>query len=183
MKQIKTLRLIVCYILYYFIGYYLPLPDRWGIIGVMSTYIRRILCRQLFNQTGKIFSVGKNVDFGYLGNLISCGNHANIGNYCKIKGNGRLILHDHIAMGDDVTIITQDHKYLADSYEGFIVGDVVIGNYVWIGDRAIILKGVHIGNHAIVAAGAVVTKDVPDFAIVGGNPAKIIKYRKQDNIT
>lgn len=178
MKQNKTIKLIICYLLYYLVGYYLPLPDRWGIIGRISTSIRRILCRQLFNSTGRIFSVGKNVDFGYLGHLITCGNHANLGNYLKIKGNGKLVMNDHIAMGDDITIITQDHKYLEDSYEGFSVGDVVIDNYVWIGDRAIILKGVHIGNHAIIAAGAVVTKDVPDFAIVGGNPAKVIKFRK-----
>ncbi len=64
-----------------------------------------------------------------------------------------------------------------------------IGHDVWIGARAIIMDGVSIGNGAVIAAGAVVTKDVPDFAIVGGVPAKIIKYRtkgesfikKQDN--
>jgi len=59
-----------------------------------------------------------------------------------------------------------------------VVGDVVIGDYVWIGDRAIILQGVIVGEHAIIAAGTVVTKDVPPYAIVGGNPAKIIKMRK-----
>lgn len=180
MKQKKSIKLLIYYILYYSIGYYMPLPGRWGIIGVMASNIRRSLCKHLFHRTGRKFSVGKNVDFGYLGHLVTLGNHANIGNNCKIKGNGKLILNDHIAMGDDVTIITQDHRYLEESYEGYNVGDVVIDNYVWIGDRVIILKGVHIGKHAILAAGAVVTKDVPDYAIVGGNPAKIIKYRKQE---
>jgi acetyltransferase-like isoleucine patch superfamily enzyme len=55
-------------------------------------------------------------------------------------------------------------------------GSVIIKNKAWIGFNSIILKGVTIGEGAIVAAGSVVTKDVPDFAIVGGNPAKIIKY-------
>lgn len=57
-----------------------------------------------------------------------------------------------------------------------------IGNDVWIGTRAMILGGVNIGDGAIVAAGAVVTKDVPEYAVVGGIPAKIIKYRFQEDI-
>jgi acetyltransferase-like isoleucine patch superfamily enzyme len=57
-----------------------------------------------------------------------------------------------------------------------------IGNDVWVGAGAIILRGVNIGNGACIAAGAVVTKDVPPYAIVGGNPAKIIKYRFSDEI-
>ncbi|MBR3525825.1 MAG: CatB-related O-acetyltransferase [Lachnospiraceae bacterium] len=54
---------------------------------------------------------------------------------------------------------------------------VEIGNDVWIGSHALIMEGVRIGNGAIIAAGAVVVKDVPDYAIVGGNPAKLIRYR------
>lgn len=56
-------------------------------------------------------------------------------------------------------------------------GNTVVGNDVWIGARALIMSGVNIGNGAVVAAGSVVTKDVPPYAIVGGNPAKIIRYR------
>ena len=56
-------------------------------------------------------------------------------------------------------------------------GDIVIGNDVWIGSRATILEGVNIGDGVVVAAGAVVTKDVPPYAIVGGVPARIIRYR------
>jgi len=56
-------------------------------------------------------------------------------------------------------------------------GDVIIGNDVWIGRKALILSGVKIGDGAIIGASSVVTKDVPDYAIVAGNPAKIIKYR------
>ena len=60
-------------------------------------------------------------------------------------------------------------------------GDVIIGNDVWIGTNVMILSGVHIGNGAVVAAGSVVTKDVPAYAIIGGNPAKIIRYRFSDD--
>lgn len=56
-------------------------------------------------------------------------------------------------------------------------GNIVIGNDVWIGTHVIILSGIKIGNGAVIATGAVVTKDIPDFAIVGGSPAKILRYR------
>ena len=59
---------------------------------------------------------------------------------------------------------------------------VEIGNDVWIGDGALIMQGVHIGDGAVVAAGAVVTKDVPAYAIVGGVPAKVIKYRFNERV-
>jgi acetyltransferase-like isoleucine patch superfamily enzyme len=62
-------------------------------------------------------------------------------------------------------------------YKDYSNGDVAIGHDVWIGTGAIILSGVTIGHGAVVAARAVVTKDVPPYAIVGGNPAKIIRYR------
>lgn len=58
----------------------------------------------------------------------------------------------------------------------------IIGNDVWIGARAVILDGVKVGNGAIIAAGAIVTKDVPDYAIVGGVPAKLIRYRFDEDI-
>jgi virginiamycin A acetyltransferase len=61
-------------------------------------------------------------------------------------------------------------------------GPIAIGNDVWIGAKAIILSGISIGDGAIVAAGSVVTKDVPAYAIVGGNPARIIKYRFSEEV-
>lgn len=61
--------------------------------------------------------------------------------------------------------------------DSFSKGNIIVDDDVWIGYRATILSGVHIGQGAVVAAGAVVSKDVPPYAIVGGVPAKIIKYR------
>ena len=62
--------------------------------------------------------------------------------------------------------------------QGMRVSEVVVGNDVWIGMRVIIMPGVKVGNGVVIGAGAVVTKDVPDYAIVGGVPARIIKFRK-----
>jgi len=81
-------------------------------------------------------------------------------------------------MGPDVTIITQDHVATPDGrYAGYERARVVLEEDAWIGARAVILKGVRVGRSAIVAAGAVVSKDVPPFAIVGGVPARVLKYR------
>lgn len=84
-------------------------------------------------------------------------------------------------MGPDVAIYTRNHKhelngepFCAQGYEER--KPVVIGNNVWIGTRCIILPGVHIADHAVLGAGAVVTHDVPSGVVVAGNPAKIVKY-------
>ncbi len=67
-----------------------------------------------------------------------------------------------------------EHSYAENNYY------VSIGNDVWIGDSVSIIEGVHIGDGAVIAAGAVVTKDIPEYAVVGGVPAHIIKYRFSD---
>ncbi|MBU3175613.1 Vat family streptogramin A O-acetyltransferase [Clostridium estertheticum] len=63
-----------------------------------------------------------------------------------------------------------------------VKGDTIIGNDVWIGQNVVIMPGIHIGNGAIIAANSVVTKNVPDYHIFGGNPAKIIRKRFDDNL-
>ena len=85
-------------------------------------------------------------------------------------------------MGTDVTIITRNHRFdradIPMMEQGFEEErPVYIGNDVWIGDRVLILPGVHIGDGSIIAAGAVVTKDVPPHSIVAGVPARKIKDR------
>lgn len=173
----KGIRTTVYYVLYYLIAIRLPYGDRWGIIGILSHKTRRFLCRRLFRKTGKIFGVGKGVDFDFNGHLITMGECANLGNHAWIRGNGNLILGDHIMMGEYVIFYTQDHKIFGDGFDGIVVGDILIGNNVWIGGRVTILKGVTIGNNSVIGAGSVVTKDVPENAIVTGNPAKVIRMR------
>ena len=85
-------------------------------------------------------------------------------------------------MGTDVTIITRNHRFdrtdIPMMEQGFEEErPVYIGNDVWIGDRALILPGVHVGDGSIIAAGAVVTKDVPPHSIVAGVPARKIRER------
>lgn len=90
--------------------------------------------------------------------------------YC-FKG---ITIGEGVAISEEVVIRDSDnHSILSDGYE--MSKPIVIGDHVWIGFRAAILKGVSIGNGSIVAAGAIVTKDVPPNCLVAGVPAKIIK--------
>lgn len=99
-----------------------------------------------------------------------------IGGYCSIADNVSFIVG-----GEHNTkcISTYPLKQfvLDSSIDSFGKGDIIVDDDVWIGYGATIMSGVHIGQGAVVAAGAVVTKDVPPYAIVGGVPAKVIKYR------
>ena len=71
---------------------------------------------------------------------------------------------------------------LGEKREAWSKGPIIVEDDVWIGTRAIILSGVRIGKGAVIAAGTVVTKDIPPYAIVGGNPAKIIKFRFEQDV-
>ncbi len=86
---------------------------------------------------------------------------------------GGIEFGDNVQIGPHVTIVTDNHD-LEDRYV-LKCRKVVIGNNVWIGACASIMPGVHVGDNAVIAGGAVVTKDVPANTIVGGNPAKVIK--------
>ncbi len=98
--------------------------------------------------------------------------------YCN--GFVQIICTDKVEIGEDVAIArdviirdTDSHEIVAENHK--VKAPVVIGNHVWIGTRAIIMKGVKIGDGAVIAAGAVVTKDVPPKTIVAGVPAKVIR--------
>lgn len=111
---------------------------------------------------------------------INIDDYVYIGPNSKFYGGGGLKIGQNTIIGNDVKILTTNHNYKGDMlpYDGDAINkDVVIGENVWIASFAFILPGVHIGDGAIIAGGSVVTKDVPKCAIVGGNPARIIKYR------
>lgn len=94
-----------------------------------------------------------------------------------------VIIGDNVIMGPDVKIYSRNHVFTSlDSPiqdQGKEYYKTIIGNDVWIAANVVIIAGVKVGNHCIIAAGSVVTKDVQNYAIVGGVPAKIIKYRNK----
>lgn len=140
--------------------------------------------------------IGQNIKYvnqGYNIPIVTCargngkfslgkGSHLKSDSYIEYMGG--VTIGDYFHTGRGLTIFSSNHNY---EYEGSIPygGDdiqkeVVIGNWVWCGANVTIVPGVHIGDGAVIGSGAVVTKDVPECAVVGGNPAKIIKYRNRD---
>jgi len=111
---------------------------------------------------------------------IKIGEDTIIGDHVFLDGRAPLTIGNHVDIASSVMIYNSEHDL---EKEDFLarVEPVEIGDYVFIGPRVIILPGVKVGKGAVVAAGAVVTKDVPDFAIVGGVPAKEIGERKNKN--
>lgn len=104
-----------------------------------------------------------------------------IGNYCSIAANVKFLLSGEHCLNNISTFPFKTY-YMGGGLEALSKGNIVVDDDVWIGYGATILSGIHIGQGAVIAAGSIVTKDVPPYAIVGGNPAKIIKYRFSNEI-
>jgi acetyltransferase-like isoleucine patch superfamily enzyme len=112
---------------------------------------------------------------------VEIGDDTIIGDHAFLDGRAKLSIGDHVDIASSVMIYNSEHNLESGDFSA-VDGPVKIGDYVFIGPRAIILPGVTVGRGAVVAAGAVVTKDVPDYAIVGGVPARVIGERKNKNL-
>lgn len=114
-----------------------------------------------YTDFGKNITVGKNVFIN------AC---------CHFQDHGGVTLGDGCQIGHNVVFATLNHGFAPEDRSTTYPAPIVLKKNVWVGSNATILSGVTIGENAIVGAGSVVTKDVPDNAIVGGVPAKVIKY-------
>lgn len=155
---------------------------------ILSRIINKVF-RWMFKNIArrKCFSIGGNV---YINRYCQFTPNTVIGNNChfngmRISGEGKVTIGDNFHSGRDCIVITSNHNYDKGRYipydETVITGDISIGNNVWIGDRVIILQGITIGEGAIIQAGSVVIKNIPECAIAGGHPAKVFKYRDKDH--
>lgn len=128
-------------------------------------------------------SMGQSVKIDYRAEILSpqcveIGNRVYIGKGCTFVGDGGLTIGDDCMIAAGCRITTKNHvvqKEQVYSELGYRLEPVSIGNNVWIGYDAVILPGVSIGEGAVIAAGAIVTRDVPSYEIWGGNPAGSIR--------
>lgn len=116
---------------------------------------------------------------------LEIGNYVLFNRNVTLMGKGELIIGDHCAIGSHVLMLTAIHNYKDPKWlpfdDGWRKAKTTIGDYVWIGNHAIIMPGINIGEGAIVGAGAVVASDVPPLGIVVGNPAFLVKERKKED--
>lgn len=166
------------YVTYYFFARHLP--GSFAPYSMGSGRLRRFLVKRMFTRCGENVTVEHGAFFGG-GREIEIGNNSAIGLNARISG--PLTIGDDVMMGPNVSIYTQNHEteniHKPMRLQTAPKQKVTIGNDCWIGANAILLPGVTVGNGVIIGAGAVVTKDVPDYAVVGGVPAKIIKIREE----
>lgn len=170
-------------VLYYLLAIHLPASYFSFGLGGLSKKIRAFFCKQFFLSVGQNVNIEHGAYFGS-GRLIEIGDNSGIGVDCHVPSD--IKIGKDVMMGPETLIIgrNQNHRFDDLSIPMRLQGykdtpPVVIEDDVWLGARVIVLPGIRIGTGAIIGAGAIVTKDIPPFAICVGNPARIIKFRNE----
>jgi len=118
-----------------------------------------------------------------IGEGMTIGDHSNIGPYCYIGCSGHVSIGSHVLMGARVSMHAENHNIdqvdVPIDAQGVTRHSIVIEDDCWLGGGATILAGVRVGHGAVVAAGAVVTRDVPPYAVVAGVPARVVRHRDE----
>ena len=161
------------------------------IVGKWNQMIDELRLMRIHDRTGQEL---KYVGQGWNAPIVVCargngkfsiGKNSHLKSDSYIEYMGGVKIGDYFHTGKGLTIFSSNHDY--DKGDKIPYGDddmlreVVIGDWVWCGANVTVVPGVHIGDGAVIGSGSVVTKDVPECAVVGGNPAKIIKYRDKDH--
>lgn len=156
-----------------------PFPWPWPI---KNGRLRSWVGGKVMNHCGKHVNIERNACFS---SHLSMGDYSGLGVNARIQG--KVTIGNYVMMGQDVLIYTSNHEFSDTSipmcqqkYKQ--ENPVTICDDVWIGSRVVILPGVTINKGAIIGAGGVVSKDVPAYAVVVGNPARIVKYRYEPPI-
>ncbi|KKS65391.1 MAG: Acetyltransferase [Candidatus Daviesbacteria bacterium GW2011_GWA2_42_7] len=143
---------------------------------IPSHIIRKFIYRCAGVKIGRKSYIHMGAQFFYPAG-VRIGRNTIIGQGVFLDGRDKLQIGDHVDIASEVMVYNSEHDINAEDFHA-TVAPVAIGDYVFIGPRAVILPGVKIGKGAVIAAGAVVTEDVPEYAIVGGVPAKVIGERR-----
>jgi maltose O-acetyltransferase len=168
--------------LFLYYSLFKKLPVSYGFMGKYWKYLRYICVKNTFKRCGKNVNVEKGAYFGN-GKNIEINDNSGIGVNCIIPSD--IKIGKYVMMGPNVIIYNTSHQFDSTKIPMYLQGIVtsqplIIEDDVWISTRVIILPNVRkIGKGSIIGAGSIVTRDVPAFAIVGGNPAKTIRFRNQ----
>ena len=171
--------------------------------GATGVVLRKILIVNFFKKKGfkisldngveitgfKNIIIGNNVNFVRYSSInandgkIEIGNNVNINYNTNINAsnNGEIKIGNNVSIGQNSVIRASDHKYEEKNVpiidQGHSPGKIIIGDDIWIGANCVITKNVSIGSHSIINAGSIVTRDVEENSIVGGNPTKLINKK------
>ena len=174
MKVIKKVKQLLGYILY-ILSSWMP-HYSFGHSWIIPKYFRLLSCKLLLKKCGKNVDIGR---FVKLNPRVEIGDNSGLGDKTYLQG--EIKIGKDVMIGPEVMFIATNHKIdrldIPMNKQGDINKKIEVGNNIWIGARAIILAGVHIEDGAVIAAGAVVTKNVKKNTIVGGVPAVLIRKR------
>lgn len=171
-KEIK-IRSLICLVLYYSIGQYLP-------SNKLGKSFRTFLCKRIFKKCGNHVNIERRAWFGS-GTNVELGDYSGIGINCHIPSD--TIIGKYVMMGPNCFILDVNHDVSDTSKPMCFQGmearkTTIIDDDVWIGRDVKMTPGRHISRGSIIAMACVLTKDFPEYSIIGGNPSKIIKSRK-----
>lgn len=155
---------------------------------IFSLFLRLFVWFKYKNK--KLFSEGVGCSYKFWRTTfsypekITFSDNVHIGPGCNFDAAGGISIGNGSILAPEVIVYSRTHNFdsslKALPFDNvMLIAPVVIGNYVWIGARAIILPGVYIGDGAVIGAGAVIAKDVPSGAVVVGNPGRIVRYRNK----
>lgn len=166
---------------------------RWYVRLLAPLYQHRSFSAKIYGSVRmdtppyRRFSIGKRSvveSFSCINNAVGdvvIGDYTRIGLHCTVIG--PVTIGNHVNLAQGITVSALNHNFedtrLRIDEQGVNTSEIIIDDDVWIGANAVITAGVHIGRHSVVAAGAVVTKDVPEYSVVGGVPAKVIRTIRQ----
>ena len=169
-----TLRQKIFYLVY--ISLLRFTPEDYRPYSFCFPWLRNYFVRNFLSDCGISIRVKHNAD---VSPNIKLGDYSELGQHCLIHAG--VSIGSNVIMGPSVKIYTRNHNFarkdIPIANQGKLTKPTVIGDDVWIGANVIILPGVSVGKGCVLGAGSVISKDIPEYAVVVGNPAKIIKFR------
>lgn len=154
-------------------------PSSFPFFGKLSRFLRYICCKNIFKYCGKNVNIERGASFGN-GLDVEIGDNSGLGRYCHVPSN--IKIGKDVMMAPKVFILDINHAFDDVSIPMRLQGTklakrTIIEDDVWIGRQVLMTPGRHIKRGTIIAAGTVLTKDFPEYSIVGGNPSRLIRSR------